>query len=157
METDFLLRAFARDFEVNGPSVVRMARTLLQGWQRYKHSPDLRVRRRIAWEVSSLSTQYAGAVWAARKWFANKPELHARIDAVLQSLYQEFGLKTRLAAPLVGRYIYRQLVHENQRLQRGWTYEPPTFYEKTHQRHGRPHATAEGVRAPWLPSPQAAG
>ena len=30
-ETEFLLRAFRRDFEVNGPSVLRMARTVLRG------------------------------------------------------------------------------------------------------------------------------
>ena len=30
-ETEFLLRAFQRDFEVNGPSVVRIIRTILRG------------------------------------------------------------------------------------------------------------------------------
>ena len=30
-ETEYLLRAFRRDFEVNGPSVTRIARTLLRG------------------------------------------------------------------------------------------------------------------------------
>lgn len=133
METEFLLRAFATDFEVNGPSVVRVARTTLQGWQRYKRHPDARVRRRFAYEASELATVYAGAVWAARKWFGDKPALRARIDAVLQSLYREFGFKARLAAPLVGRFIYYQLGRESRRLAQGWTYEPPTFYEKSNQ------------------------
>ena len=39
-EAEFLLRAFHRDFEINGPSVVRIIRTLLQGWRRYKGHPS---------------------------------------------------------------------------------------------------------------------
>jgi radical SAM superfamily enzyme YgiQ (UPF0313 family) len=151
METTFLLRAFAADFETNGPSVVRMARTLLQGWQRYKHSPDKRLRRRIAWDCSGLGTTLAGAVWAARKWFADKPELHARIDAVMQSLYREFGLSCRLTAPLIGRYIYHALSREDQRLRRGWTQEPPTFYDKTHQPAAPAGPQTELPPVVWLP------
>ena len=41
-ETEYLLRAFRRDFEANGPSIVRMVRTMLTGWQRYKNHPDER-------------------------------------------------------------------------------------------------------------------
>ncbi len=44
-EGKYLLRAFERDFEMNGPSVVRIARTTLRGWQRYKNHPDLRIRQ----------------------------------------------------------------------------------------------------------------
>lgn len=40
METEFLLKAFTRDFEVNGPSIARMARTTLQGWLRYRNHPN---------------------------------------------------------------------------------------------------------------------
>ena len=47
MESEFLLRAFHRDFETNGPSLVRVARTLLLGWRRYKAHPDPRIRRRF--------------------------------------------------------------------------------------------------------------
>jgi radical SAM superfamily enzyme YgiQ (UPF0313 family) len=143
-ETQFLLNAFARDFEVNGPSIVRVARTTLAGWQRYRHCADLRVRRRFAWEASSLPTEYAGAVWAARKWFAGRPELRARIDRVLQDIYRQFGLKARLAAPLIGRVLFHRLRLEDQRLQCGWTYEPPTFYEKLHQPAG-PTADPRGL------------
>ena len=45
-ETEYLLRAFRRDFEANGPSIVRMVRTMLTGWRRYKNHPDERVRSR---------------------------------------------------------------------------------------------------------------
>src|SRR5512142_137492 len=43
----FLDSAFARDFEVNGPSLFRMCRTSFAGWQRYHAHPDPRVRARF--------------------------------------------------------------------------------------------------------------
>jgi len=48
---------------------------------------------------------------------------------VLRDLYQVCGLKSRLLAPLVGRYLYSKLKQEDARLKSGWTYQPPTFYE----------------------------
>src|SRR5512143_2420076 len=81
-ETEFLLRAFHQDFDVNGPSVVRVARTLLQGWRRYKNHPNPRVRDRVAFETKDLATEYAGALWASEMWFARtNPALAARLRA----------------------------------------------------------------------------
>ncbi len=132
-ETAWLLRAFERDFTVNGPSILRMARTTLLGYLRYHRHPDPRIRARILWESQSLPTTYVGALWASRRWFANQPELCNKIDAVLRDIHRVFGLRSRLLAPLLGRYIFRQLRREDARLRNGWTYEPPTFYERTHQ------------------------
>jgi radical SAM superfamily enzyme YgiQ (UPF0313 family) len=142
MESEFLVKAFARDLEVNGPAVVRMARTLLKGWLRYRDCADKRVRARFAFEAKELPTTFAGAVWAARKWFKDKPVLQKRIDGVLQDLYQTFGLKARLAAPLIGRYVFSHLKREDQRLRDGWTYEPPTFYEKNASAQLEPRGSA---------------
>jgi len=128
-ETEFLLRAFRRDFEVNGPSVIRMARTILQGWLRYKNHPDARIRRRFAWEARELPVRFAGALWAAKRWFRDDPELTAKISGVLKEIHLEFGMKSRLIAPLLGRYLQGKLSREDRRLRRGWTYEPPTFCE----------------------------
>ena len=58
---------------------------------------------------------------------------------MLDELYAEFGQVARRAAPIVGRRLYRALRREEQRLQQGWTYEPPTFYE-TNSADGPPHA-----------------
>jgi hypothetical protein len=55
------------------------------------------------------------------------PALSNKITAVLNEIYREFGLKSRLAAPIVGRYIRFMLGREDRRLRSGWTYEPPTF------------------------------
>jgi len=142
-ETEWLLKAFARDFEVNGPSVVRMARTILAGWRKHKNHPDKRIAARFAFEAAELSTVYTAALWASRKWFAANPKLHARIDALLREVYREFGLKARLAAVLGGRYVYYKLCQEDARLKTGWTYEPPTFCERSHQPVLAPNGAAD--------------
>lgn len=129
-ESEYLTRAFARDLQTNGPSIVRMARTLLMGWKRYHQSPDARVQKRIRYDCRDLLTSYAPAVWAVRKWFTKQPKLRARIDAVLKDMYKTLGWKARLIAPLAGRYIHYTIGQEQKRLNAGWSYEPPTFYEK---------------------------
>ncbi len=132
-ESEYLLKAFDWDFRVNGPSVVRVIRTTLQGWRRYKSHPDLRIRKRFAWEARDLPVSLAGALWAARRWFRSDPMLKKKMTRVLRELYREFGFKARLAGPLAGRYIRFRLRREARRLRRGWTYEPPTFCEATNE------------------------
>jgi radical SAM superfamily enzyme YgiQ (UPF0313 family) len=128
-ETEFLKEAFRRDFEVNGPSLIRIARTILQGWQRYKNHPDPRIRQRFAWEGRDLAVGYAGALWAAKRWFRSAPALSAKISQVLNDIQREFGVKSRLAAPLVGSILLFTLWREQRRLHNGWRYEPQTFCE----------------------------
>lgn len=133
METEFLTRAFKRDFEVNGPSVVRMAGTILQGWHRYKKHPDKRIRTRFEREAIDLPILYPGTLWAAMRWLKSEPHLQQRIHALLRELYAEFGLRSRVAAPVLGRILYHCMQREDRRLKKGWTYEPQTYYEKTNQ------------------------
>jgi len=129
-EEQFLINAFQKDFEVNGPSIARLTRTLLKGWLRYKHHPDMRIRNRYEWEVTPLRTTYAGAVWAMKKWYRKNKRMEKKMDSLLQDIYREFGWKTRMVAPLVGTCVYITLKFEERRLASGWTYEPPSFYEK---------------------------
>jgi hypothetical protein len=144
-ETEFLVRAFRRDLEVNGPSLVRIARTLLRGWQRHKADPDPRIRARYARECADLATVYSGALWAAERWLAGEPA-GARIRTVRQSLVREFGLRARLSGPLLGGVLLLAMWRESRRLRHGHTYEPPTFYE-TSQRW----VTAEPPRPATAP------
>ncbi len=102
---------------------------MLQGWQRYKNHPDARIRRRFEREGHTLPLGYAGSIWAARRWFRRNPEMAEKMSLLLDDMYSEFGLKARLLAPLVGRFLSFTLWREERRLRRGWTYEPPTFYE----------------------------
>jgi len=128
-EAEIIVRAFQRDFEVNGPSVIRIARTLLAGWRRYKNHPDPRIRARFEYEARDLAVTYSGALWAARRWFRHDRVMVEKISTILTGLYREFGIKARLAAPVVGRYLTHTLKREDRRLSQGWTYEPPTFCE----------------------------
>ena len=132
-ESEMILRAFKRDFAVNGPSVIRVARTTLAGWKRYRNCPDPRIRARFAWEARELATSYAAACWAARKWFRRDPKLYDRIDNLLKDICRTFGLRARLAAAIGGRYLYRKLLAEDHRLKNGWTREPTTWYERINQ------------------------
>jgi hypothetical protein len=136
-ENTFLLRAFRHDFEVNGPSVVRIARTLLRGWQRHKDDPEPRVRARYRRECRDLPTAYAGALWAAERWFAGSPAIAARIRGIRAAIVHEFGLSARILGPLVGRVVGWALGREARRLRAGRTYEPPTFYETNRPAPGR--------------------
>jgi hypothetical protein len=128
-ETRLLARAFARDFEANGPSLVRIVRTTLSGYQRYKAHPDPRVRSRFHWEARSLATVYSGLVWAAERWLGRDTAAGALAAATRRALVAEFGTIARLAGPVVGTALLATMRLEARRLRRGWTYEPPTFYE----------------------------
>ncbi|OIP93187.1 MAG: B12-binding domain-containing radical SAM protein [Syntrophobacterales bacterium CG03_land_8_20_14_0_80_58_14] len=129
-EEQYLLEAFRRDFAVNGPSLLRMIRVLLNGWKRYGKDPRPRIRRRVAWEVFPLRSTYAGAVWAMRKWYRDDPRQKEKATQLLKDIYMAFGWKTRLVAPLIGRFAWIALKREEARLAAGWSYEPCSFHEK---------------------------
>ncbi len=128
-ETHFLLRGFQRDFEVNGPSVARMIRTTLAGWKRYKNHPSERIRSHYAWEARSLPTTFAGVIWAMKHWYRKVSHMREKLSAILADLCREFGWKTAAIAPVIGTVLYYSMKAEAKRLARGWTYEPPGFYE----------------------------
>ncbi|MBW2095963.1 MAG: cobalamin-dependent protein [Deltaproteobacteria bacterium] len=130
-ETHFLEEAFLRDFEANGPSVLRMMRTLLQGWKKHKNHLNPRIRKRFAIAIKEMPTLYAGALWASHHWFEKNPEISGKIKDILDDIHSEFGLKSRFAAPVIGRYILHSLRKEERRLAAGATYEPPTSYESS--------------------------
>jgi hypothetical protein len=128
-ETEFLRRAFRRDFAVNGPSIARIARTLLLGWQAHRHHPDPRVRDRVAWESRDLPTLYAGALWAAERWLRRDAAVARRLRETRAELVREFGLKARLAGAAIGSVLLGALRLEERRIRRGATREPQTFFE----------------------------
>lgn len=146
-EEHYLVEAFTRDFAVNGPSLARLIRTQLAGWRRYRNWPDARVRRRYAREAAPLRTTYAGAVWAMRRYYRHDPTHFARMDRLLKNLNETFGARTRLVAPVIGRWIYRCLKKEEARLAAGWRYEPACFYEK--------NAAAQALEKRPAPRPRA--
>jgi hypothetical protein len=128
-ETEMLVRAFTRDFEINGPSVARIVSTTLAGWRRYKTHPDARLRNRYAWESRELGTTYAAVVAAARSFCRNDPRVRRALARLLAELQSEFGAKARLAALIGGPFLRWRMSAEQRRMENGWTYEPPTFYD----------------------------
>jgi hypothetical protein len=51
------------------------------------------------------------------------------MSRLLGVMNREFGWKSRLFAAIGGPYVLWKIRQEEKRLARGWTYEPPTFYE----------------------------
>ena len=128
----FLDWAFWRDFERNGPSLYRMCRTMLLGWQRYKNYPDARVRERFAREVKKLRSAYNAALWVMEREF--KKVNHSgseQIHKLRREVEQEFPIVARLTASLLGPMLLWSTRREERRLAAGRTYEPPTFIERS--------------------------
>jgi radical SAM superfamily enzyme YgiQ (UPF0313 family) len=127
----FLDWAFWRDFELNGPSLYRMCRTMLQGWKRYKDYPDPRVRERFAREVKKLSSAYNAALWAMEREFRKvNRAVSERIHKLRREVEGEFPVVARLTAASLGPVLLWSTRREEHRLARGCTYEPPTFIER---------------------------
>ena len=127
----FLDWAFWRDFELNGPSLYRIARTLLTGWKRYKDWPDARVRERFAREMGRLSGVYSSALWAMEKQFRKvNSNVSEQIRALRHEFRKESGIVSRMMPAVLGPVLLWTTRREERRLARGKTYEPPTVLER---------------------------
>jgi radical SAM superfamily enzyme YgiQ (UPF0313 family) len=128
----FLDWAFWRDFELNGPSLYRISRTLLAGWKRYKDSPDARVRERFAREMGRLSGVYSSALWAMERKFK---KVDRKVSDQIRALREEFklesGIVSRMLPAVLGPVLLWTTRREEKRLARGKTYEPPTILERS--------------------------
>jgi len=129
MESELIVRAFQRDFSVNGPSMARVVRTTLTGWRRYKNHPSGRIRRRFAREARGLATVYSAVAAAVKRYYRRDPTLRDETAGLLADLNREFGWVSRMAAAFGGPYLLWKIRQEERRLARGWTYEPPTCCE----------------------------
>ncbi|MGC1933087.1 MAG: hypothetical protein WA667_29290, partial [Candidatus Nitrosopolaris sp.] len=127
----FLDWAFWRDFERNGPSLYRMGQTMLQGWRRYKDSPDPRVRERFKREGRKLSSAYNGALWVMEREFKKiNRSVSEQIHRLRREVEKEFPVVARLTAAWLGPILLWSARREDKRLASGCTYEPPTFIER---------------------------
>jgi hypothetical protein len=77
---EFMVRAFDRDFQQNGPSTVRIVRTTLAGWQRYKNHPDPR------FAAACLGGARIGHARSLRRWSAPRGNTSAPAGAVRQDV-----------------------------------------------------------------------
>jgi hypothetical protein len=157
-EGELMVRAFTRDYEVNGPSVARIVRTTLAGWKRYKNHPDARIRSRFAWEVRELSSTFSAVVGAAKLYFRKKsPALFAKIAALEKELHREFGWKSRFYSLVGGRFVLAK-IHAERAPGRRLTYErpPPTNATRrwTSRRRGRSNKNAAAPKSCVRSSPR---
>jgi hypothetical protein len=129
LESKLIIQAFQRDFEVNGPSLLRVLRTTMAGWKRYKNHPDPRIRRRLSGQIQEMASAFPAIASAAKRYYKENPAIHAKMAGLLEDLHHEFGMKSRLFAALGGPYVLGKIRREEKRLSQGWSYEPPTFYE----------------------------
>ncbi len=137
--------AFWHDFEINGPSLYRISRTLLAGWKRYKDYPDLRVRERFAGEMGRLSGVYSSALWAMERQFRKVDrKVSDEIRALRHEFRQESGFLSRMLPAVLGPILLWTTRREEKRLARGKTYEPPD--------DPRAYELGRGVRANRRPS-----
>src|SRR5246500_2104821 len=127
----FLDWAFQRDYEANGPSLYRIARTLLAGWKRYKDWPDARVRERFARGMGRANGVYRSALWALEGQFRKVDvRVSDQIGALREEFKRESGVVSRLMPAVLGPVLLWSTRREEKRLARGKTYEPPTVLER---------------------------
>ncbi len=158
--SEYMVRAFNRDFERNGPSTIRIIRTTLAGYKRYKNHPDACVRDRYAWEAREIGTTFAALIGAAKLYYRNNPAMHKKISALIKEIHAEFGWKSRLWSSIGALYVLRKIRREEKRLAAGWTYEPKTWYERNAAVTDRPEAALgryatprASVQSPMPPLP----
>ena len=95
-ELSYLLNAFKEDFKANGPSLARITRTTLKGWQKYKNHPDKRIVKRFKAGINGLSSVYSAAIWAMIKYYDTDSYMKNHLNKLLNELYAEFGWKPEL-------------------------------------------------------------
>jgi radical SAM superfamily enzyme YgiQ (UPF0313 family) len=128
---DLLDGAFRRDYESNGPSLFRIAQTMMQGWRRYRDDADPRVRTRVARTAGQLRSSYGAVLWAMERYLrpANQ-KVSDRIRALRLEVQRELGGLAWLAPQLLGPLLLWTSRREARRHPRGRPLEPRTFVER---------------------------
>ena len=123
--------AFQRDFEANGPSLLRMMRTIFEGWKRYRLDGDARVRARFKAEASKLREGYGAALWAMERYLrdSNAP-IAARARALRREIERDLGGLSWAIDRLVGPVLLWSARREAAMFPAGRPLEPQTFVER---------------------------
>jgi radical SAM superfamily enzyme YgiQ (UPF0313 family) len=124
-------QAFEEDYRKNGPSLFRICRTTLQGWQKYRNHAEERVRERFHREARELQRAYPAMLWAMEKFLRrSNPRNARRIQSLRREIQQEFGALARCSAWLAGPWLLLTSKREALRLTKGFVHEPPTFVQR---------------------------
>lgn len=134
-EEEMLTRAFKRDFEVNGPSIIRYIACELAGYARYNNHPSLRIARRYRRKRLVMQLVFPGMAWGARFWYQRRGDVRMvkHTTTLIGRFRRELGLATMMLPPFIGLLLLCTMTWEAWRLARGWTYEPRTNYWNHHR------------------------
>lgn len=130
----FLDRAFARDYEVNGPSIYRLMASMFTGWRRYRDDPDPRVRARVRGEAAQLGSGHGAALWAMERYLRESNRVVSdRIAALRLQIEREIGGWSPIIDRLAGPILLWSARREG-RVAGGRVREPRTFVERRNWR-----------------------
>ena len=123
--------AFRRDYERNGPSLYRLARTRMEGWRRYHNDPDPRVRKRARQEGRELRDGYGVALYAMEKYLRkSNQEISEKIRALRKDMERELGSLMRWVDRAAGPVLLWAARRDARKFPRGRRIEPITFLER---------------------------
>jgi hypothetical protein len=131
--------AFRRDYQINGPSLFRMLRTMRNGYRRYHDDPDPRVRARMARVADRLRGGFGASLWAMERYLRrSNPAVSDRIRSLRLAVGRDLGLRARLTHALLGPLLLWTSRREARRFPRGRPMEPRTFVERHNWRGTAP-------------------
>jgi radical SAM superfamily enzyme YgiQ (UPF0313 family) len=123
--------AFRRDYEKNGPSVYRLAKTMMEGWKRYHNDPDPRVRQRYKRSGRDLRQSYGAALYAMEKYLrSTNVEVSQKIRVLRRDMEGELGALTRWIDRVAGPVLLWTSRRDARKYPRGKQIEPMTFLER---------------------------
>jgi hypothetical protein len=126
----FLDRAFASDFDVNGPSLFRLTRVVFDRWRRYAQHGDARVRARMAAEAQQLRRGYTAALWAMERYLRDSnAAVSARVRDLRLEMERELGGMTAAVSRTLGPVLLWTARRDARRHPMGRPLEPRTFCE----------------------------
>ncbi len=123
--------AFQHDYDVNGPSLYRIMRTMYEGWKRYGQDSDARVRARFTAEAKNLRRGYGAALWAMERYLrGSNPAISERVAELRKQMESEFGVVSRVLDRVIGPLLLWSVRHEGSTYPQGRPLEPRTFVER---------------------------
>ena len=123
--------AFRLDYERNGPSVYRLARTMMEGWRRYRNDPDPRVRARARQDGRDLRDGYGIALYAMEKYLRrSNADVAAKIRVLRKDMERELGVFMRWVDRAAGPVLLWTSRRYARKFPRGQQIEPLTFIDR---------------------------
>jgi radical SAM superfamily enzyme YgiQ (UPF0313 family) len=130
--------AFRLDFEKNGPSIYRLARTMRDGWLKYRNDPDPRVRERMRQAGKELRHGYGAALFAMEKYMRrSNVDVAEKIRDLRKDMEHEWGLFTRWTNRAIGPLLLWSARREARKHPHGRHLEPVTFFERRNWPEGQ--------------------